>query len=110
MLPFNQLPASLRLPGVYIEIDNSLAAQAEMEFKVLVIGQRLAAGTVAQGVPTRVTNEAQAELFFGRGSMLAEQLKSMKAVDRFMETGAIALDDNGAGVQAAGTVTIGLHA
>ncbi|HJW80827.1 MAG TPA: phage tail sheath subtilisin-like domain-containing protein [Acidiferrobacterales bacterium] len=107
MLPFNQLPASLRLPGVYIEIDNSLAAQAEMEFKVLVIGQRLAAGTVAQGVPTRVTNEAQAELFFGRGSMLAEQLKSMKAVDRFMETWAIALDDNGAGVQAAGTVTIG---
>jgi phage tail sheath gpL-like len=107
MLPFNQLPASLRLPGVYIEIDNTLAAQAEMEFKVLVIGQRLTAGTVAQGVPTRVTNEAQAELFFGRGSMLAEQLKAMKAVDRFMETWAIALDDNAAGVLATGTVTIG---
>jgi len=107
MLPFNLLPASLRLPGVYIEIDNSLAAQAEMEFKVLVVGQRLAAGTVAQGVPTRITNEAQAEEYFGRGSMLAEQLKAMKAVDRFMETWAIALDDNGAGAFAAGTVTIG---
>lgn len=107
MLPFNQLPANLRLPGVFIEIDNSLAAQAEQQFKVLVIGQRLAAGTVAQAVPTRVTNEAQAELFFGRGSMLAEQLKAMKAVDRFMETWAIALDDNGAGVDATGTITIG---
>lgn len=106
-LPFNQLPASLRLPGVHIEFDNSLAAQAEQQFKVLVIGQRLSAGTVAQGVPTRVTNEAQAESFFGRGSMLAEMLKSMKAVDRFMETWAIALDDNGAGAFAAGTVTVG---
>lgn len=106
-LPFNQLPASLRLPGVYIEFDNSLAAQAEQSFKVLVIGQRLATGSVAQGVPTRVTNEAQAESFFGRGSMLAEMLKSMKAVDRFMETWAIALDDNGAGAFATGTVTVG---
>ena len=31
MLPFNELPASLRIPGVYIEIDNTLAAQAEQQ-------------------------------------------------------------------------------
>lgn len=106
-LPFNDMPANLRIPGVYIEFDNSLAAQAEQEFKVLVIGQRLATGTVAQGVPTRVTNEAQADEFFGRGSMLAEMLRAMKAKDRFMETWAIALDDNVAGVAAAGSVTFG---
>lgn len=107
MLPFNDMPANLRIPGVYIEFDNSLAAQAAQEFKVLVVGQRLAAGTVAQGVPTRVTNEAQADKFFGRGSMLAEMLRAMKAKDRFMETWAIALDDNAAGVAAAGSVTFG---
>lgn len=107
MLPFNDMPANLRIPGVYIEFDNSLAAQAAQEFKVLVIGQRLAAGTVAQGVPTRVTNEAQADEFFGRGSMLAEMLRAMKAKDRFMETWAIALDDNAAGVAAAGSITFG---
>ncbi|MEW6647190.1 MAG: phage tail sheath subtilisin-like domain-containing protein [Pseudomonadota bacterium] len=104
MLPFQSIPAALRLPGVYIEFDNSLAAQAEMEFKVLVIGQRLATGTVAEGIPTRVTNEAQAEEFFGRGSMLAEMLKKIKAADRFMETWAIALDENAAGAAAAGTI------
>lgn len=106
-LPFTDMPANLRIPGVYIEFDNSLAAQAAQEFKVLVVGQRLAAGTVAQGVPTRVTNEAQADEFFGRGSMLAEMLRAMKAKDRFMETWAIALDDLAAGVVAAGSITFG---
>lgn len=106
-LPFNDMPANLRIPGVFIEFDNSLAAQAEQEFKVLVIGQRLTTGTVAEGVPTRVTNEVQADEYFGRGSMLAEMLRAMKAKDRFMETWAIALDDNAAGAAAGGAVTFG---
>lgn len=106
-IPFQNMPANFRLPGVYIEFDNSLAAQAEQEFKVLVIGQRLAAGTVAQGVPTRSVSDAQDELNFGRGSMLAEMLKAMRKVDRFMPVWAVALDDNGAGAFATGTVTIG---
>ena len=106
-LPFNDMPANLRIPGVFIEFDNSLAAQAEQEFKVLVIGQRLTTGTVAEGVSTRVTNEVQADEYFGRGSMLAEMLRAMKAKDRFMETWAIALDDNAAGVAAGGAVTFG---
>lgn len=106
-LPFNDMPANLRIPGVFIEFDNSLAAQAEQEFKILVIGQRLTTGTVAEGVPTRVTNEVQADEYFGRGSMLAEMLRAMKAKDRFMETWAIALDDNAAGVAAAGAVVFG---
>ncbi len=105
-LPFNSLPAQLRLPGVFLEFDNSLAAQAEQSFRVLVIGQRLSTGSVAEGVPTRVTNESQAEAYFGRGSMLAEMLKRMKGVDRYTETWAIALDENGAGSAAAATISV----
>jgi phage tail sheath gpL-like len=105
---FNDIPAALRLPGVYIEFDNRLAGGNDMAFKVLYLGQRLAAGTVAAGVPTRVTNaESQPEEFFGRGSMLAAMLKAGKAVDPWMDTYAIALDDAGAGVTASGTVTLG---
>ena len=104
MLPFNELPASLRLPGVYIEIDNSLAAQAEQQFKLLVIGQRLSTGAVAEGVPTRITNYNQAEEAFGRGAMLAEMFRKIKDVDRYTETWGIALDDDVAGGEAAGSV------
>lgn len=106
MIPFNEIPASLRLPGVYIEFDNRLAGNAEIAFKVLFIGQRLAAGTVNAEIPTRVTSVAAAEEYFGRGSMLAEMLKRAKAVDSFMDTWAIALDDDGAGVAATGTLAV----
>ena len=106
MLPFNELPASLRLPGVHIEIDNSLAAQAEQQFKLLVIGQRLSSGAVAEAVPTRITSYNQAEEAFGRGSMLAEMFRKIKKIDQFTETWAIALDDNGAAAAAGGSVAV----
>ena len=103
---FNDIPAALRLPGVYIEFDNRLAGNANIDFKVLVIGQRLATGTVAEGVPTRVNNASEAEEFFGRGSMLAEMFTALKDAEQWMETWAIALDENGAGVAATGNLTV----
>lgn len=102
---FNEIPSALRRPGTYVEFDNRLAGNASINFKVLVIGQRLAAGTVAAGVPTRVNAGDQAEEYFGRGSMLAEQVKAIKVAEQFMETWVIALDEDGAGAAALGTIT-----
>jgi phage tail sheath gpL-like len=104
-IPFNQMPANFRLPGGYIEISNLLASQGEQEFKVLMFGQRLAAGTVAAGVATQVTNAADADTFFGRGSMLANMLRAGINVDPYMSLWAIALDDDGAGVAATGKIS-----
>lgn len=105
MIDFNDIPANLRVPGVYIEFDNSLAGNASIGFKIMIIGQRLATGTVPEGVPTLVTNGDAAETYFGRGSMLAEMIKGIKNANRFMETWAIGLDDDGAAVAATGTIT-----
>jgi len=104
-IAFNEIPAALRIPGTYVEFDNRLAGNASINFKVLVIGQRLATGTVAADVATRVNTGEQAEEFFGRGSMLAEQIKAIKNAEQFIETYAIALDEAAAGATAAGTVT-----
>lgn len=103
---FDNIPAALRLPGTYIEFNNRLAGGSDPSFKVLMIGQRLTGGSVAAGIPTRVTNDADAEAFFGRGSMLAEMLKTGRAVNPWMDVYGLALDDNGAGTAAAGTVTV----
>lgn len=102
---FNSIPAALRVPGVYIEFDNSLAGNTVIAHKILVLGQRLTTGTVAEGVPTRVLSESAAEEYFGRGSQLAEMLKAMKAADRFMEVWAIGLDDDAAGEPATGAIS-----
>jgi len=107
-ISFNTIPLNIRTPGQYIEFDNSRALQGlpVAQHKILVIGQRLAAGAVAAGVPTRILSAAQAEASFGRGSMLATMLAALKAANSYTECWAVAVDDNGAGVSATGTVTL----
>lgn len=108
-ISFNQIPIDIRTPGHYIEFDNTRAVQGlpAIQHKILAIGQRLTAGTVAQGVPTRILSAAQAEEFFGRGSMLHAMLKALKEANSYTECWAVALDDAGAGVQSSGTITAG---
>ena len=106
MIGFNSIPPNLRTPGVHIEFDSSLANAGSKNFKMLVLGQRLAAGTVAEGVPTLVTDKEQAAAAFGAGSMLAIMCAAMLAASNTVELWAIALDDNGAGTAAAGTITV----
>lgn len=108
-ISFNQIPSNIRVPLVYIEFDNTRAVQGtpQIMHKILVLGQRLTTGSVAAGVPVRVTSEAQAEEFFGRGSMLAAMFKALKGANRYTESWAIALDDNATGVAATGSITFG---
>lgn len=107
-ISFNAIPLNIRTPGHYIEFDATRAVQGlpAIAHKILVIGQRLAAGSVAAGVPTRVLSAAQAEEAFGRGSMLSAMLAALKAANTYTECWAVALDDNGAGVAATGTITL----
>lgn len=106
-ISFNQIPIAIRTPGHYIEFDNTRAVQGlpVQPHKILAIGQRLVAGTVAQGVPTRILSAAQAEEYFGRGSMLHAMIAALKAANSWTECWAVALDDNGAGALATGTLT-----
>jgi phage tail sheath gpL-like len=104
-ISFNGMPGSIRVPGSYIEIDNSRALRGLTDWpaKVAILGQRLSTGTVAAGVPTRVTSADQARIFFGRGSMLAHMFEAWFRVNPATEVWGVALDDVGAGNAAAGT-------
>jgi phage tail sheath gpL-like len=108
-ISFNQIPVALRVPGVYVEIDGSQAVRGLSIWpaKILVVGQRLTAGTQAALAPVRVTSDDQARTFFGAGSMLAHMLLALRRANRVTETWAIALDDLVAGVAATGTITFG---
>lgn len=107
-ISFNGIPNTQRVPFVYVEFDNSRAVQgaSAMPYRNLVIGQRLATGTVAALVPTRVTNKEQAAEYFGRASMLHHMMTVQFLNNDFTETWAIALDDAAGGVKAVGSVTI----
>lgn len=105
-ISFNDIPAQVRVPVAMVEFDPSRAGGGQAQQRILVMGQRLAAGTVAEGVPTLVTSAAQAEEYFGRGSMLAAMFAALKGANRFTASWAIALDDDGGAVQATGKITV----
>lgn len=105
-ISFDNIPASLRTPGAYIEFNNELAGAVSVMHKMVAFGQRLTTGSQAEGVPVRVTDPSQAVALFGRGSMLALTLAVALNANPETELWAIALDDNAAGQAATCTVQV----
>lgn len=108
-IPFNAIPPDVRVPFAYIEIDNSgaLTGTPVPEWKMLILGQKLSAGTAEAGTAIQVTRAAEADALFGAGSMLSGMVKAIKSSNSYMETWAIALEDNLTGVAATLDLTVG---
>ena len=107
-MDFNQIPDDLRVPLAYIEFDNSRANAGAVtsQHRRLVIGQMRSSGTATAGELIRVTRPDQGQPLFGEGSMLAEMVRATLDTDQFIETWAIALEDDAAGQAATGSVQI----
>jgi phage tail sheath gpL-like len=106
---FNQIPAQLRVPGVYIEFDDRLAGNSAFQGRLLVMGQRLATGERDALELERITNTEQAERYYGRGSMLAEMLRHSLNAQPYLETWALPLDDvesGSGGVKSTGKIAL----
>ena len=106
-ISFDLIPVNLRVPGIFVEFDNTQAVRGlpGIPYKILVIGQKLAAGTQPVEELVRVATADEAKGLFAEASMLHHMFEKLKKANLFTETWAIALDDNGAGVQATGTIT-----
>lgn len=102
------IPNSIRKPGAYIDFDVTAATRGvpANKQKMLIIAQRLAAGTVAAGAPTQVFSDEEAATFFGRGSQCHLMARAAFRANLYADLTICALDDNGAGVAATGTATI----
>ncbi len=107
-MDFNQIPDDLRVPLAYIEFDNSRANTGAVtsQHRRLVIGQMRSSGTATAGELIRVTRPDQGQPLFGEGSMLAEMVRATLDTDQFIETWAIALEDDAAGQAATGSIQI----
>jgi len=108
-ISFNQIPIDFRVPGVYVETDNSMAVGGlPVEHHIiLLMGQRLTTGNVAELIPTPITNKKQGEAYFGRGSQLSAMINALKDANGYTECWAVAINEDAAGAKAAGSITIG---
>lgn len=107
MFSFNNVPVDIRVPGQYIEIDNSKAYQglSGLPARALLIGQKTAAGTAAALTPVQITDTDVAKNLFGAGSQLAAMVEVFREQNLLAEMWAMPQDDNGAGTAATGAVT-----
>ncbi|MCA3359208.1 MAG: phage tail sheath subtilisin-like domain-containing protein [Roseomonas sp.] len=106
-ISFNNIPNSIRVPGSYVEFDNSRALRGLNDWptRVLIMGQRFLNGTIPAATPVRVTDLQQARNFFGRGSMLAHMFEAWFANPSLVEVWGIALDDPPTGAQQVWTLS-----
>jgi phage tail sheath gpL-like len=106
---FNEIAIDMLTPGVYVEVDGSGAFQGTpaMPDRILLVGNRLSTGSVAQATLKQILSKANGVDFWGRGSQLAHMIEKAKDANKYVEMWAIALDDDGAGVQATKTLTVG---
>ncbi|KKL65098.1 hypothetical protein LCGC14_2158410, partial [marine sediment metagenome] len=88
-ISFNNIPDTIRTPGVYAEIDNSRALRGLIQnpHRVLIIGQKLGhdntpaaqVGDADDDVVMAITNDNLADGFFGVGSPAARMCKIFKS-------------------------------
>jgi len=96
MIAFNNVPTTIRTPGIYTEVDNSraLAGLAQNPHRALIIGQKrvgTGAGTVDNGVLVAITRDNLANGYFGQGSILARMCDTFKLNNPNTELWAIAI-------------------
>lgn len=107
-IAFDTIPSSIRKPGKYIEFNTKLAVRTlpgNLQ-KTLIVGQRLAAGSVAANTVVDIFSDVDAAVYFGYGSIAHLMCSAALQANRYLSLQAIALDDAGAGVAGTQTVTI----
>ncbi|MEZ8234819.1 phage tail sheath subtilisin-like domain-containing protein [Vibrio splendidus] len=91
---FAEVPSTARVPGVYIEIDNSLANSAEDLQVVLAIGNAVSDATVAPNKVTLCMDETIAAASFGANSDIVEMITYFRKQDKTMPIFAVSVEDS----------------
>lgn len=103
-VPFKVIPAGLRLPGSYFELDNSQANTAQANQRALIIGQITAAGIATPNVPIISGGVGDAATQGGASSMLANMVSAYRLNDSFGEVWYLPLADAAGATAATGSI------
>lgn len=75
---FNEVPSNIRVPGCFIEIDNSLANSAEEQQIILAIGNAIADANVGPNTVVLCMDETIAAENFGKDGVTSEIVEMVK--------------------------------
>ena len=105
-ISFANIPANIKVPLYWVEIDPSMAGLPTINLRALLAGVMTADGDAPPDIPLPIGSQAQADQAFGEGSELARMFKAFFANNFANEVWGLPLQEpTGA---AAGTGTIGI--
>lgn len=104
----DMIPASTRVPGTYVGFDYSRAGRtlAAGEQYMVILAQRLTAGTQPALTPVDVYSADEAAVRFGRGSQAHRMVTRAIEANSNLQLAVCALDDDKAGVAATAVVLL----
>lgn len=101
---FDNIPGNIRVPFFYAEF-RSGGTPYQQNARLLLVGQKLAAGSAPADQPLLVS-DGQEDGLFGSGSMLSQMYKKARRNAPLQEIWALPVVDLVGGVAATGTITV----
>jgi len=104
---FDEIPYDWQEPGTFLEVRPNYRNVGVLPYpvKALIIGQKLATGTLATGVVQEIVRADDAIALCGVGSIGAEQVAAFRKNDKTTPLFLLALPDAAGAVKATGTFT-----
>ena len=78
-ISFANIPANIKVPLYWVEVDPSMAGLPTINLRALLVGIKIADGEAPADIPLPIGSQAQADAAFGEGSELARMFKAFFA-------------------------------
>jgi phage tail sheath gpL-like len=105
-ISFANIPANIKVPLYWVEVDPSMAGLTTINLKALMVGIKSTGGDAVADIPIPIGSQAQADKHFGPGSELSRMFQAFFANNFANEVWGLPVIEPAAGTAATGTITI----
>ena len=105
-ISFANIPANIKVPLYWVEVDPSMAGLPNINLRALMVGIMTADGDAMPDVPIPIGSQAQADQHFGQGSELSRMFTAYYANNFANEVWGLPLAEPAAAAAAIGTIGV----
>jgi phage tail sheath gpL-like len=105
-ISFSQIPANIKVPLYWVEVDPSKAGLPQLGLRALLVGTMLATGSATPDVPIAIGSQAQADAAYGQGSELSRMFRAYFAANFANEVWGLGVSEPTTPTPATGTIAV----
>ena len=105
-ISFSQIPANIKVPLYWVEVDPSKAGLPVIKQPSLLVGTAIDAGDAPFDIPIAIGSQAQADAHFGLGSELARMFKAFFSNNFGNEVWGLPMQEPIGAIAATGIITV----